>query len=462
MDASENAILQSFQLLFGNIDMPVLVLDETGSPAGGILVIANATTYPRVSQVGTTDANGMVTFLNLAPTTIDLTAKTVDNKIAVNGIAATPNTVALNLLPFGPASNSTDFNISNSTTGWTGGVNEQLTISKRDTVLSVSTNGQFTIQTAEARPKVYPFTKTVYIKYKFQTNEVPGGFFGTKYNDYYIITIRSNTGGYAAVTRSMNALGIGAFDSGGNTDWYTLFLPTVTNTEWVEFDVSVANVADNLYDSQIIVDKLGDLTCQTCGDCSTCPGDPMCQPTCVNPPLMSCDFYGNCSEATLQCGATGYPLQYGQKNCLKFQNNLAVFSPAGQDFIWSTMHCLQEALVATTTCDSTCDTLYAAAFASHPQCYIQGGFCSLSGLDVWHVVTTVGWDLFKGPAFLQALETGAGCVSQILGNLEAEIEALVQQALSDVVNAATYLAEAAALRVAKKFFENILNEGPDI
>ena len=81
---------------------------------------------------------------------------------------------------------------------------------------------------------------------------------------------------------------------------------------------------------------------------------------------------------------------------------------------------------------------------------------------MWHVVTTVGWDLFKGPAFLQALETGAGCVSQILGNLEAEIEALVQQALSDVVNAATYLAEAAALRVAKKFFENILNEGPDI
>lgn len=43
MDTSGNAIIQSFQLLFGYISMPVLVLDEAGSPVSGIPVVANAT-----------------------------------------------------------------------------------------------------------------------------------------------------------------------------------------------------------------------------------------------------------------------------------------------------------------------------------------------------------------------------------------------------------------------------------
>jgi hypothetical protein len=197
-----------------------MVLDAKGAPVPGVTVSANATTYPGVSQVGTTDINGMVTFMNLAPTSIGLTARTSDNSIAVAGVAATINTVTLNLLPFAPASNTTDFAISNGTTGWTGGFNEVLTVSKRDTVLAVSTDGQYDIQMASSQPKVYPFTKTVYIKYQFQTDEVPGGYFGTQYNDYYVITIRTNAGGYASVSHSMNELGLGAFDANGATDWY--------------------------------------------------------------------------------------------------------------------------------------------------------------------------------------------------------------------------------------------------
>ena len=133
--------IQSFQLLFGYISMPVLVLDEAGSTVSGVSVEANATIYPGISQVGTTDTNSIVTFTNLAFTTIGLTARTADNKIGVNGVAATVVTVPIQLFPFGAASNTTSFDISNGTTGWTGGVNEQLAVSKRDTVLSVSTNG---------------------------------------------------------------------------------------------------------------------------------------------------------------------------------------------------------------------------------------------------------------------------------------------------------------------------------
>lgn len=124
MDTSGNAIIQSFQLLFGYISMPVLIFDETGSPVSGVSVVANATVYPEISQVSTTDANGMVTFTNLALTTIGLTARTADNKIGVNGVAATTVTVPIQLVSFGAASNTTSFDISNGTTGWTGGVNE--------------------------------------------------------------------------------------------------------------------------------------------------------------------------------------------------------------------------------------------------------------------------------------------------------------------------------------------------
>lgn len=329
-------------------------------------------------------------------------------------------------------------------------------------MLSVSTNGQYTIQMASSDPKVYPFTKTVYIKYKFQTDEVPGGYFGTEYNDYYVITIRSDTGGYAAVTHSMNELGIGAFDADGNTDWYTLLLSTPDNTQWVEFDVGVSNVVDNLYDSQIIVDKLGDLTCETCGDCTACPGNPLCQDLCQNPPLQSCAYYISCSEAFLECAPSYYPIAYGEKNCLKFQNNLSIFSAAGQSFIWATMHCLQLALVATTTCESTCDSLTAAAFASHPQCYIQGGFRSPGIIDKLKVVWVVGFDLFTGPAVQQALQTGEGCGQQLLNDAEAEIEGLLSQAVSDIANAAAYLAQAAAVKIFKAFFQNLLSGGPQV
>ena len=83
-------------------------------------------------------------------------------------------------------------------------------------------------------------------------------------------------------------------------------------------------------------------------------------------------------------------------------------------------------------------------------------------MDVLHVVWTVGWDLFTGPAFMQALQTSTGCVAQLLGNIETEIEYLAAQALSDVVNAAVYLAQAAALRVVKAFFQNLIPSGSQI
>ncbi|KAK3370631.1 hypothetical protein B0H63DRAFT_454787 [Podospora didyma] len=460
------AILQTFSLLFGSITMPVLVVDELGAPVIGITVTASATVFPGIEQSGTTDSTGVLKLTNLAPTTIGLFTQNADNKIGINGVAATSGTVTVKLIPFLAASNTTDFNTSDGLSGWTGGTVKDVAVVKRDTILAVATNGRPDLQTAHAEPKVYPFSKSVYIKYKFQTAEVPGGYFGTQYNDYFLVSIRSNTGGSTAISRSMNELGLGAFDSSGATDWFTLTLDLplapAPKTDWVEFNVGVSNVADSLLDSQIIVDKIGDLTCDQCGSCETCPGDPMCQPTCKTPPEKSCAFYSDCAEAALRCGPTGYPLAYGRKNCLAFQGDLLKFTAAGQTFIWATMHCLQVKLRDAIVCDSKCPAVFDAAFASHPACYVDSGFCDLPPEDWWQLIKTVNTDLVSRKSLEQMIQTSQACAGKMLDKIDAAVQGYLDKALTDVANAVLYLAKAAAMKVLKKLVDDLLHPGPVI
>lgn len=177
LDTSGTPILKSYQLHFGNINMPILVLGPDGQPASNILVLGNATIYPGISQTCITDSTGKCILENLTSTTIGLVARAADNSIAVNGLAAGSSQVTLKLMPFILPQPGASFDISNGTSGWTGGTVTSLNV-KRDTVLVVSTNGQFDLQTAHNSFPVHPFTKQAYIKYKFVTEEVPGGYFG--------------------------------------------------------------------------------------------------------------------------------------------------------------------------------------------------------------------------------------------------------------------------------------------
>ncbi|KAK4441949.1 hypothetical protein QBC34DRAFT_314123 [Podospora aff. communis PSN243] len=458
LDTTGIPIMQSFVLLLGSIQMPVQILDETGAPVVGLEVKVDATTHPGISQNQTTDSQGIVTFVNLPPTTIGVFAQTSDNKIGVGGFAASTARRTVQLLPFLPANNTTDLRADNGLTGWTGGTTQDVPVAKRDLALVVSTNGNTGLQKAQSSPKVYPFTKSVFIKYKFQTDEVPGGYFGTQYNDYYVVSIRSNTGASKAISQSMNALGLGSFDSIGATNWFTLTLDTDDQTEWVNFDVGVSNVADNRYQSQVIVSKVGDLTCEECGSCETCPGDPMCQPTCQEPPQRSCAFYTDCAEARLRCGNSGYPVAYGRKNCLAFQSDLSKFTAAGQDFIWGTMYCLQTALRDAINCDSTCSQAGDAAFDSHPGCYINNGFCDLPPQDWWQLVKTVGTDLLSAKALKQVVQTGAACGGHIIGKIDDAITEYLEQAANDVLGSAVHLARAAAMRVLKQYFQDLIDQ----
>ena len=455
LDVNGVPIFQSFGLLFGSINMPVVVLGEDGQPAANIQVEANATIYPGVGQIGKTDASGRYIITNLPGTTIGLIAKGNANEIGVNGVAATANTVTLRLTPFNPPNDFSNLDFSNGTAGWSGGKIIAHTEKRAvDNDLVLSTNAQYDLQTTSSNWKTFPFSKTAYIRYRFITAEVPGGYFGSQFNDYFSVTIRADNGAYATVSHSMNELGIGAFDASGATQWFTLQL-SIPKAKSVQFDIAVSNVADNLLDSEVVIDKAGDLTCDECGDCSKCPGDPMCQDVCKTPPPQTCTFYRTCASAEVpDCPPDQeYALTYGEKNCLKFQTNLKHFSAAGQNFIWATMHCLQEALQPALNCDATCPSVRAAAFASHPPCYVGAGFCNLEAWDYFWLLVTIYQDLFSQESGKQVLDTIKlkGCGKTIAKNLGTEIETLLEDAAGAVVNKA----KAAALSIAKIFFDNL-------
>ncbi|CAF0874970.1 unnamed protein product [Rotaria sordida] len=133
----------------------------------------------------------------------------------------------------------------------------------------------------------------VNVEYQFVTSEVPGGFFGSRYNDYFSVILRSETGQYAMKSDSMNGLGITEFDnSTGASKWYKITLPVQSNQEMFRLDLNVANVGDAGFDSQVNARLLTSEQCTSCEQsCTSCTTDPICRDVCLNPPIDSCLFY---------------------------------------------------------------------------------------------------------------------------------------------------------------------------
>ena len=78
--------------------------------------------------------------------------------------------------------------------------------------------------------------------------EVPGGYFGSEFNDYFSAYIRSGAGELASESNSINGLGLGAFDGSGSTTWREVELPASMEGEIIQVNVVVANVGDDLMD----------------------------------------------------------------------------------------------------------------------------------------------------------------------------------------------------------------------
>ena len=104
----------------------------------------------------------------------------------------------------------------------------------------------------------------VHIRYRFQTSEVPGGYFGTQFNDYFRISLRSQSQkSTASETATMNGLGLDAFDyESGATAWRDVWLALDETGDTVAVDIAVANVADSFLDSEVCVDFVEEWECQ--------------------------------------------------------------------------------------------------------------------------------------------------------------------------------------------------------
>jgi len=219
--------------------------------------------------------NGQVDVPHLPGTTISIVAQGDDGSTGFVAAAGTDGTTTITMIP--PLT-PTDEITTSAADGWvpmdagstvsvidhqeTEGVAAVRVLDAegpdKDVVLSTSGEGtRFMLRTFRTNPR----SRLVRIRYRFQTNEYPGGYFGSKYNDFYNVALRASSG--ASILddgSSMNALGRGAFSPNGHTVWKSTVIPVNRQKnpsgDTVQAVVAVANVADGAYDSQVVVDKI--------------------------------------------------------------------------------------------------------------------------------------------------------------------------------------------------------------
>ncbi len=280
-----------FVVWAGEHSVPVLVVDESGAPVAGATVTAKLSDDPDVSSTLTSGADGGGVFANLPNRSYNIVAQASGNRFATQPTSVFDGTAVLRLRGIGTPSTVDNNDFSQGLDGWdigtapvslvphiedtsaTFAVTAQgdrtpeastragqslatpgFSAAAADVDLALTTSGEGQ-QSISRTFTVEPGVKSVTVRYRFITSEVPGGYFGSEFNDFYNVTARSaQSGGVAGDGNSMNGLGLAAFDAAGATGWREAELPVDGQGDTVRVDVAVANVADGLYDSQVVVD----------------------------------------------------------------------------------------------------------------------------------------------------------------------------------------------------------------
>jgi hypothetical protein len=120
------------------------------------------------------------------------------------------------------------------------------------------------------------------------------------------------------------------------------------------------------------------------------------------------------------CGDDGYLLGYGAKYAERFYRvTRPRMSARGQRWIDDVLVCLQRTLQGGIDTSTSCQDIRTIAFDSHPVCYVDAGFCSLSVLDVLQVLWTIdAREWFGSGALRQAVRTAIGCGREYSGLIE--------------------------------------------
>jgi hypothetical protein len=265
-DEAGRAITFEAELWAGSATLTAYVTDENGAPAEGAEVAARLGDDQAVAAASIT-SGGVATFFNVPDRTILLEAKASGNRFASAATTGSAGSVSLALAAFNAPSAVANNDFSLGVDGWEVGSAPVTLVEHRETISAASPgNMDLQLVTLGEGPQsisrtfvVAPGTKYVTVRYRFVTTEVPGGYFGTQYNDYYNVSIRTQSGGgVESESQSMNGLGLGAFTPGGETGWREATLPVDLGGDVVQVGIEVANVADGFYDSYVIVDLVAE------------------------------------------------------------------------------------------------------------------------------------------------------------------------------------------------------------
>lgn len=311
-DSQGLTVFKEVTLWAGNLTLFGSILDENNLPATGTVLTAQLGDDKAVQAVAT-GVNGQFSFNNLPGRTIIIEAVDTNNRLASIATNGAEGFVQLKLSSIGPPSPIDNNDFSLGTDGWNIGTapvqivphdegsetlqsfgnalqaswkkapfadraaraaafksapfvrQGEAAASKETEVISLAladSDMDLVLNTAGEGPQqisrtfqIEEGTENVTVRYRFITSEVPGGYFGTQFNDYFNVSIRSQgAGGAVSESQSMNGLGLAAFDAAGATSWRETALSVDTEGDTLQVDLTVANVADGLFDSQLVID----------------------------------------------------------------------------------------------------------------------------------------------------------------------------------------------------------------
>lgn len=305
-DIDGRSLSGSWILWAGTSQLNVSVQDENGQAVANAMVTVKLEDNQEVQMMGISDANGQAQFQNVPPFTIETVALAPDGSFGSRITTGNQGAIVVQVTGIGPPSAIDNNDFSLGSDGWDIGnapvdiiphsedppafleelfpeeefsadrqaMNEAIRQRNRTWLEEQSYEGpdNFNLrlgtlnegpQTITRTFQTDPDTESVSVRYRFITSEVPGGFFGSQYNDSFNVNIRSQSGGGLIVdSNSMNGLGLGAFTAGGYTFWRentlvvegTQTLKVNGQGDTVKVTLSVTNVGDGAYDSWLEVD----------------------------------------------------------------------------------------------------------------------------------------------------------------------------------------------------------------
>ncbi len=121
--------------------------------------------------------------------------------------------------------------------------------------------------------------------------------------------------------------------------------------------------------------------------------------------IGTCDFY-LCQEKKNPCGLDGYNLGFGFKYCSgsKFKLLDQMQTDLGKSWVASVFQCLQKkSFRASETNETrTCDQIKSDAYNSHPDCYVESGFCELKMSEKLKIFKLIKKEIFSAATIRQA------------------------------------------------------------